>query len=89
MVFSNDQITLQKTKDYIQYAIHRLGQISKLHNHNASAKKKQVIAFKGKYLIRSKILINSELLEQILHINFLDCDINYKCSVRSVQERYQ
>lgn len=36
------------------------------------------MAFKGKNPVRSKILVNGNILEQVSHFNYLGCDISFK-----------
>jgi hypothetical protein len=36
-----------------------------------------MIAFEGKYPVRSKIMINNKITEQVKNFNYLDCDISY------------
>lgn len=37
----------------------------------------KMTAFHGKEPVRAKIIINSKPIEQVLHFNYLGCDISY------------
>jgi hypothetical protein len=55
----------QTSKDKLQILIYKLNKIAKRYNLKISGKKTRVIASKGKIPIRSKIVMNVQILEQI------------------------
>jgi hypothetical protein len=36
------------------------------------------MAFTGKNTVRSKVMINEQILEQVIHLKYLGCNMNYK-----------
>ena len=51
-MFTDDQIILQKTKDDLQFPMHRLSLIRKDYNFTVAENKTAVAAFKGKWPVR-------------------------------------
>jgi hypothetical protein len=45
------------------------------YNLEISINKSEVMAFKRKYPVRSKIMINNKIIEQVKNCNYLGCDI--------------
>jgi hypothetical protein len=45
------------------------------------------MAFVGKNTVRSKIVTNDRILEQVTHFNHFGCNINYKCD--DIKEKLQ
>ena len=43
-----------------------------------TALKKNMMAFKGKNPVRSKMLVNGKILEQASHFSYLGCDVSFK-----------
>ena len=41
-----------------------------------SATESKTMAFQGRYPIRSKIVVNNKILDQVSHLNYLSCDIS-------------
>lgn len=78
LMFADDQVILQKSEDDLQHSVYRLYQICKVYNLEISEKKTKVMAFKGKFPVRSKIVINGNIIDQVSHFNFLGCDISYE-----------
>jgi len=50
-------------------------QINKDYNLKISTDKTKIMAFEGKYLVRSKIEIDGSILEQVKQINYLGCEL--------------
>lgn len=38
----------------------------------------KVMAFRGKFPVRTKIVVGGRILEQVSHFPFLGCDISYE-----------
>jgi hypothetical protein len=53
-----------------------LNQIYKQYNFKISKEETKVIAFWGKYPIRSKIVLQNQLLEKVSYLNYLGCEIS-------------
>jgi hypothetical protein len=47
------------------------------YNLEISINKPKVMAFKGKYPVGSKIMINNKIIEQVKNFNYFGCDISY------------
>ena len=62
---------LQKTKHDLQTAVYKLIQIAKNYNFNISTNKTKIMAFGGKFPIRTKIVIDNKLIQQVSHFNYL------------------
>jgi hypothetical protein len=60
-----------------QRAMHKLNIISKMYNLKISTQKTKIMAFKGKFPVRSKINIDNCPLEHVRHFNYLGCDVTY------------
>jgi hypothetical protein len=59
-------------------AVHKVNNIIFNYNLKICENKRKVLAFVGKYLCRSKIVINSMILEQVSSCNYLGCNVSYK-----------
>jgi hypothetical protein len=70
-LFADDQILIQDKEDNLQQSVYTLHNISKEYNFKISIKKTKVMVFKGKFPIRTKIVIDNNILEQVSHLNYL------------------
>lgn len=68
---------LQDGEDGLQRALFTLYTIGQEYNLKISKKKTKVMAFRGKYPIRTKIIIENQPIEQLSHFKYLGCDISY------------
>jgi hypothetical protein len=71
LLFANNQVILANSEDNLQRAIHRLNVISKDYNMRISTDKTKVLALRGKYPMRIKIVINGRIFYQVLNFNYL------------------
>jgi hypothetical protein len=74
-------IIIQKNEDDLQRSVHQLNQICKQYNFKISKEETKVMAFWGKHPIRLKIVLQDQLLEQVLYLPYLGCEIrkeNYR-----------
>jgi hypothetical protein len=55
---------------------HHLNQICNQYNSKISKEKTKVMEFWGKHPIRLKIVLQDQLLEQVLYLNYLGCEIS-------------
>jgi hypothetical protein len=62
----------------LQRAIFELNKTADNYNLKMSVTKTKTMAFKGKYPIRIKIVINDKILEQVSHFKYLGSDISYE-----------
>lgn len=78
LLFADDQAIIQENEDDLQRATHRLYTICRDYGMKISSKKSKTMAFKGKDPVRSKIVVNNEILEQVSHFTYLGCDLTYE-----------
>jgi hypothetical protein len=69
-------IIIQKNEDDLQRLVHHLNQICNQYNFKISKEKTKVMEFWGKHPVRSKIVLQDRLLEQVLYLNYLGCEIS-------------
>ena len=77
LMFADDTVIIQESEDKLQVAVHKLYLISKHFNMKISAGKTKIMAFHGKWPIRSKIVVENKILEQVSNFKYLGCDITY------------
>lgn len=77
LLYADDQVILQENEDNLQISIYQLEQILKEYNLIVSVNKTKVMAFKGKESIRTKIVLQNMVLEQVTRFNYLGCEITY------------
>ena len=77
LLFADDKIIIQESEDKLQLAVHRLNQICPEYNLKISLHKTKVMAFQGKYPVRSKIIVNNKPIEQVSNFTYLGCDTSY------------
>jgi hypothetical protein len=77
LLFADDQIIIQENKDELQRSIFYLNNICKSYNLNISVNKTKIMDFKGKYPVRTKIVIQDKFLEQVNHFKYLGYDITF------------
>jgi hypothetical protein len=60
LLFADDVLIIQENKDTLHKSLCELQELSNNYNFNISTTKTKVMAFQGKYLIRSKIILNNK-----------------------------
>jgi hypothetical protein len=60
--YADDVVIIQKNEDDLQQSVHHLNQICNQYNFKISKEKTKVMAFWGKYPIRSKIVLQDQFL---------------------------
>jgi hypothetical protein len=53
-----------------------------MYNLKISTQKTKILAFRGKFPVRSKINIENCPLEEVRHINYLGCDVTFITKMR-------
>ena len=86
MLFADDQIVIQTTEDDLQLSIFQLDRICKEYGLQISINKTKIMAFKGKWPVRSKIVLNNCILEQVSKFKYLGCTLTYNKGV-DIQEK--
>ncbi|KAJ4444055.1 hypothetical protein ANN_05844 [Periplaneta americana] len=77
ILFADDQVVFADKEDNLQLALFQLNKTMSKYYLTVSHEKTKVMAFIGKYQIRSKIILNNMILEQVRHFNYLGCDISF------------
>jgi hypothetical protein len=78
ILYADDMAIIQESEDELQRAIFKLNKITEEYCWKISVSKTKIMAFLGKYQIRSKIVIKDDIIEQVRHFNYLGCDISYE-----------
>jgi len=65
LLFADDQVTTADTEDNLQKAAHKLNQIITEYGLSMSVQKTKSMAFKGRDPLRTKIVIDNEIIEQV------------------------
>jgi hypothetical protein len=77
-MFADDQVIFAQSENELQMATQLLKKTTLNYNLEISINKSKVMAFKGKYPVRYKIMIKHKIIEQVKNFNFLGCDISCK-----------
>lgn len=76
LLYADDVVLIQETEDDLQRSIHHLHQICQNYNIEISKEKTKVMANWGKIPIRSKIVVDDKIIEQVSSFNYLGCEIS-------------
>jgi hypothetical protein len=81
-LFADEMLIIQENEDTLQKSMCELQKLSNSYNFNISTTKtkvNKVMAFQGKYPIRSKIILNNKsIIQQVSSFNYLECNVIYK-----------
>ena len=66
------------SEDNLQKSVHKLQLTADKYGLKISSTKTKTMAFKGRNPVRSKIVINNDIIEQINTFNYLGCSISYQ-----------
>jgi hypothetical protein len=76
-LFADEMLIIQENEDTLQKSMCELQKLGNSYNFNISTTK--VMAFQGKYPIRSKIILNNKfIIQQVSNFNYLECNVTYK-----------
>ena len=81
MLFYDDQFVIFNTECNLQKAAYKLYQIITEHGVTISGQKIKLMAFKGRDRVRSKIVIDNKIIEQVNAFNYLGNLIPYEKEV--------
>jgi hypothetical protein len=82
ILFADDQVLLAETEDHLQENVAKLNKILKLYNMRISTNKTKALAMEGKYMRRTKIIIDDIGIEQTSSFKYLGCNISiYKMNM--------
>jgi len=80
LLFADEQFVISDTEDNLQNAVYLLHNISKEYNSEIATKKTKVFGLVGTKHVRTKIIINDDILEQVSKFTYLGCNISYQFS---------
>jgi hypothetical protein len=73
-LFADDQVITADSEDNLQRAAHKLNQIIRV---TISVQKTKSMAFRGRDPVRTKIVIDNKIIEQVNSFNDLENMISY------------
>jgi ribosomal protein RSM22 (predicted rRNA methylase) len=71
LLFVDDQVIIADTEDNLQKAVYKLNQIITEYSLTISVQKAKSMAFKGWDPVRTKIVIDNKIIEQVNSFNYL------------------
>lgn len=91
LLYADDHTIIEENELSLQKSLYQLNRICKPYCLSISVSKTKVMAFRGKYPIRTKIIIDDKVIEQVKHFNYLGCDITYEYSndMKTKLQRFQ
>ena len=78
LLFADDQVIIADTEDNLQKAAYKLNQIITEYGLTISVQKTKSMAFKGQDPVRTKIVIDNKIVEQVNSFNYLGNMISYE-----------
>ena len=78
MLFADDQVIITATEDSLQKAAHKLNQIITEYGLTISVQKSKSMAFKGRDPVRTKIVIDNKIIQQVNLFNYLGNVISHE-----------
>ena len=81
VLFADNQAALAETEDDLQTAIFQLTITSEAYDIKISSEKTKTMAFKGVGTVRSEVVINRNIIEQVNMFRYLGNEISYQGEV--------
>ena len=78
LLCGDDQAVISNTEDNLQRAARKLNQIITEHGLTISVQKTKLIVFTGRDSVRSKIVIDNKITEQVNSFHYLENLISYE-----------
>jgi len=78
LLFADDQVIIANREDNLQRAAHKLNQIITEYGLTISVQKTKSIAFRGQDPVRTKIVIDNKIIEQVNSFYYLGNMISYE-----------
>ena len=78
LLFADDQVIIADREDNLQRAAHKLNQIITEYGLTISVQKTKSMAFRGRDPVRTKIVIDNKIIEQVNLFNYLGNMISYE-----------
>jgi hypothetical protein len=72
ILFAHDQVIVASREDELQRAAYTLYNIAAKSNFEIAVNKKKAISMKGKMNVRTKIVINNNIIEKVNPFNYLE-----------------
>jgi len=64
----DDQVIMADSEDALQISVHKLEMITSKYGLKVSTSKMKIVAFKGRDPMKSKILVNDNIIEKALSV---------------------
>jgi len=78
LLFAEDQVIIADTEGNLQKAAHKFNQIITEYGLTISVQKTKFMAFKGRDPVRTKIVIDNKIIEQVNLFNYLENMVFYE-----------
>jgi hypothetical protein len=78
LLLADDQVIMAESENLLQKSVHKLEKITSKYGLTISTNKTKTMAFRGRDPIRSKIVMNNKIIEQIHTFNYLGCSLSYE-----------
>jgi hypothetical protein len=78
LLFADDQVIIADTEDNLQKAAHKLHRLITEYGLTISVQKTKSMAFKGQDPVRTKVVIDNKIIEQVNSFNYLGNMISYE-----------
>jgi len=89
LLFADDQVIIADREDKLQRAAHKLNEIITEHGLTISVQKTKSMAFRGRDPLRTKIVINNKIIEQVNSFNYLGNMISYEKELDTDNKLYK
>lgn len=76
-MFADDQVIFSNSEDGLQIATNKLLKVIKDYNLKISLTKTKAMGFLGTRHLRTKIVIEDKIIEQVSSFNYLGCNVSY------------
>ena len=76
LFFADNQMIIQITEDKLHKSVYILNQLSKEYNLKISTDRTKIMAFRGKWLLCSKIEVDGSILGKVKQFNYLGCKLS-------------
>jgi hypothetical protein len=81
VLFGDDKVIVASTEDELQSAAYALNSTAVKYSLKISVDKTQAVAMKGKMNVRTNILINSNIIEQVNSVKYLGYTITVSTEI--------
>jgi hypothetical protein len=71
ILFADDQVIVTSIEDDMQRAVYALNNVAMKYNLKISVNKTKTMALKGKVNVKSKIVLNNHIIEQVNSFSYL------------------